>query len=94
MQGGYLQKKTHLIFIEKAQLVVQRFAQHSNDYSDTYALVAKIVSIQLILTYTAKINLKLYTFNIKAAFLNAPLTQEVYVQQISGFPLSDPKKVL
>lgn len=87
-------KKTHPISIEKAQLVAQGFAQRPDDYGDTYAPVAKMVSIRLILAYTAKVNLELYTFDVKAAFLNAPLTQEVYVQQIPGFPLSDPKKVL
>lgn len=42
----------------------------------------------------AKDDLELFTFDVKAAFLNAPLAQEVYICQIPGFPLPDPKMVL
>lgn len=53
-----------------------------------------MVSIWVVLAYVAMANLKLFTFDVKAAFLNVPLTQEVYICQIPGFPLSDPSKVL
>ncbi len=87
-------KKTHPEIIEKARLIAQGFAQRPDDYGDTYAPVAKIVSVRIIFTLAAKEDLELFTFDVKAAFLNAPLSQEVYICQIPGFPLSDPKKVL
>ncbi len=87
-------RKTYPFVIEKAQLVAQGFSQRPDDYGDTYAPVAKMVSIWVVLAYVAMANLKLFTFDVKAAFLNVPLTQEVYICQIPGFPLSDPSKVL
>ncbi len=87
-------KKTFPETIEKARLVAQGFTQRPDDYRDTYAPVAKIVSVRIVFALAAKDDLELFTFNIKAAFLNAPLSQEVYIRQIPGFPLSDPKKVL
>ncbi len=87
-------KKTHPKIMEKARLVAQGFAQRPDDYGDTYAPVAKMVSIRLVLALAAKDDLELFTFNVKAAFLNAPLAQEVYIRQIPGFPLPDPKMVL
>ncbi|SJL05183.1 uncharacterized protein ARMOST_08551 [Armillaria ostoyae] len=87
-------KKTHPKIMEKARLVAQGFAQRPDDYGDMYAPVAKMVSIRLVLTLAAKDDLNLFTFDVKAAFLNAPLAQEVYIRQIPGFPLSDPKMVL
>ncbi|SJL08333.1 uncharacterized protein ARMOST_11696 [Armillaria ostoyae] len=60
----------------KCAIVAQGFSQQPDDYSDMYTLVAKIVSIRLILTYAAKEDLELYTFDVKATFLNAPLSQK------------------
>ncbi len=87
-------KKTHPTVIKKARLVAQGFSQRPDDYGDTYAPVAKMVSIWVLLALAAKEDYELYTFDVKAAFLNAPLSQEVYIWQIPGFPLSDPTKVL
>jgi len=35
----------------------------------------------------------LFSFDIKTAFLNAPLTDDIYVKQIPGYPELDPKTV-
>ncbi|SJL16752.1 uncharacterized protein ARMOST_20281 [Armillaria ostoyae] len=87
-------RKSHPIVLEKAWLVAQGFSQRPDDYGETYAPVAKMVSVRLVLALAAKDDLELYTFDVKAAFLNAPLSQEVYIRQIPGFPLPDPKAVL
>ncbi len=87
-------RKTHPAVIEKARLVVQGFSQCPDDYGDMYTPVAKMVSIHIVLAYSAKEDLELFMFDIKAAFLNTSLAQEVYIKQILGFPLSIPSKVL
>ncbi len=56
-----------------------------------YAPVAKITSIRIVLSYAACEDLELYTFDVRTAFLNAPLHQEVYAKQIPGYPLDNPK---
>lgn len=73
--------------------MAQGFSQHPEDYGMTYAPVAKIMSIRIILAYAAMYDLELFTFDMKTAFLNAPLTQEIYCKQIPGFPDVEPNKV-
>lgn len=65
--------------------------QRLDDYRNTYAPVAKITSIHIVLAFAAHEYLELYTFDIHTAFLNAPLHEEVYVKQILGYPLENPK---
>ncbi len=77
--------------IAKARIVAQGHLQRPDDYGNTYAPVAKITSIRIVLAYAAREDLELYTFNVRTAFLNAPLHQEVFVKQIPGYPLENPK---
>lgn len=79
--------------MEKARLVAQGFSQRLEDYGTTYAPVTKMMSIQIILAYAALHDLDLFTFDVKTAFLNAPLSHEIYCKQIPGFPNPDPKRV-
>ncbi len=77
--------------IPKARIVAQGHLQWPDDYGNTYAPVAKMTSICVILAYTAREDLELYTFDVCTAFLNAPLHEEVYAKQIPGYPLENPK---
>ena len=79
---------------EKAQLVTQGFSQQPEDYGSTYSPVAKMTSIQTILTYANHHNYELMSFDIKTAFLHAKLTLDIYCKQIPGFPEADPHTVL
>ena len=79
---------------EKARLVAQGYSQHPEDYGDTYSPVAKMMSIQIILAFAASHDYELLTFNVKTAFLNALLPDEIYCKQIPEFPEKDPSLVL
>ena len=79
---------------EKACLIAQGFSQRPEDYGSTYAPVAKITSIQTILTYANHHDYELMSFDIKIAFLHTKLTLDIYCKQILGFPEDNPHTVL
>ena len=79
---------------EKARLVAQGFSQRPEDFDDTYAPVAKMSSIRIILAFAAANNLEIMASDVKTAFLHCKLRNKLYCKQIPGHPLDDPKKVL
>ncbi|GJT98079.1 zinc finger, CCHC-type containing protein [Tanacetum coccineum] len=70
----------------KARLVIQGFRQKEGiDYFDTYAPVARITTIRLLLALAAIHNLVIHQMEVKIAFLNGDLDEEVYMKQPEGF---------
>jgi hypothetical protein len=70
----------------KARLVAQGYSQVEGiDYGETYAPVARLESIRILLAYASHFNFKLYQMDMKSAFLNGPLHELVYVKQPPGF---------
>ncbi|GJT21134.1 zinc finger, CCHC-type containing protein [Tanacetum coccineum] len=70
----------------KARLVIQGFKQKSGiDYFDTYALVARISTIRLLIAMASIHNLIIHQMDVKTAFLNEKLEEEVYMNQPQGF---------
>jgi hypothetical protein len=55
------------------------------DFAVTYALVARLESICILLAYATHHDFKLCQMDVKSAFLNGPLQEEVYVDQPPGF---------
>ena len=79
---------------EKARLVAQGFNQRPGQYDDTYAPVAKIPSVRILLAWAAVRDLEIFQFDCKTAFLHAKIQHPIYARQIPGYPLSNPKRVL
>ena len=50
-----------------------------------FSLVVRFASIQLILVIAANLNLELYQMDVKTAFLNRELDEEIYMDQPIGF---------
>ncbi|RVX15286.1 Retrovirus-related Pol polyprotein from transposon TNT 1-94 [Vitis vinifera] len=74
------------IFRHKARLVLKGFAQVAGvDYGDTFAPVARHDTIRLLLTLAGQMGWKVYHLDVKSAFLNGILLEEIYVQQPEGF---------
>ncbi|KAK1684750.1 hypothetical protein QYE76_045598, partial [Lolium multiflorum] len=70
----------------KARLVAQGFSQVEGiDFAETYAPVARLESIRILLAYASHHNFKLQQMDVKSEFLNGPLHEEVYVKQPPGF---------
>ncbi|GJS91287.1 zinc finger, CCHC-type containing protein [Tanacetum coccineum] len=70
----------------KARLVIQGFKQKSGiDYFDTYAPVARISTIRLLIAMASIHSLIIHQMDVKTAFLNGELDEEVYMNQPQGF---------
>nr|GEW24978.1 copia protein [Tanacetum cinerariifolium] len=70
----------------KATLVAQGYNQQEGiDYDETYAPVARVESIRVLLAYACALDFKLFQMDVKSAFLNGFINKEVYVEQPSGF---------
>ncbi|GKB43901.1 retrovirus-related pol polyprotein from transposon TNT 1-94 [Tanacetum coccineum] len=70
----------------KARLVAQGYNQQEGiDYDETCAPVARLESIRILLAYACSLDFKLFQMDIKSAFQNSFINEEVYVAQPSGF---------
>nr|GEW05633.1 zinc finger, CCHC-type [Tanacetum cinerariifolium] len=70
----------------KARLVIQGFKQKFGiDYFDTYAPVARISTIRLLIIMASIHSLIIHQMDVKTAFLNGELEDEVYMNQPLGF---------
>ncbi|RVX02495.1 Retrovirus-related Pol polyprotein from transposon TNT 1-94 [Vitis vinifera] len=72
----------------KARLVAKGFKQREGiDYFDTYAPVARTTSIRILFALASIHNLFVHQMDVKTAFLNGDLNEEVYMEQPEGFVL-------
>ncbi|GJU14257.1 retrovirus-related pol polyprotein from transposon TNT 1-94 [Tanacetum coccineum] len=70
----------------KARLVIKGYRQREGlDYFDTYYPVTRITSIRMILAIAALRNLEIHQMDVKTAFLNGDLEEEIYMNQPKGF---------
>ena len=70
----------------KSRLVAQGYTQVEGiDFDETVAPIARLESTRIILAIAGHLNFKLYQLDVKNAFLNGMLQEEVYVEQPKGF---------
>ncbi|KAD4585600.1 hypothetical protein E3N88_23201 [Mikania micrantha] len=70
----------------KARLVIKGFRQKEGlDYFDTYSHVTRITSIRLMLAKATLRYLEVHKMDVKTAFQNGDLEEEVYMEQPEGF---------
>jgi hypothetical protein len=55
------------------------------DFDETFAPVARLESIQILLAYSTYHDFKLFQMDVKSSFLNGTIKEEVYVEQPLGF---------
>nr|GEW04753.1 retrovirus-related Pol polyprotein from transposon TNT 1-94 [Tanacetum cinerariifolium] len=78
--------ENNIVSRNKARLVAQGYNQQEGiDYDETYALVARLESIRILLAYACALDFKLFQIDVKNAFLNGFINEEVYVAQPPGF---------
>ncbi len=66
----------------KARLVARGFTQTFGvDYNETFAPVAKFVSIRCILATTTIVDMEIHQMDVKTAFFNGDLEEEIYMEQ-------------
>ena len=74
----------------KARLVCKGYAQVEGiDFGETFALVARMESIRLILAYASSKHIKVYQMDVKSTFLNGDLEEEVYMEQPDGLQVQE-----
>ena len=77
----------------KARLVVKGYRQKKGlDYFDTYSPVTRITSIRMLISIAALFNLEINQMDVKTAFLNSDLNEEIYMEQPEGFVVSGQEK--
>jgi len=70
----------------KAHVVAQGFTQIEGvDYDKTFAPVAKLASLHTILAMAMELNWEIHQMDVKVAYLNTDLDEEIYMQPPPGF---------
>jgi hypothetical protein len=59
------------------------------DFEETFAPVARLESIRILLAYVAHQSFKLFQMDVKSAFLNGLIKEEVYVEQPLALGMTD-----
>nr|GEV87558.1 retrovirus-related Pol polyprotein from transposon TNT 1-94 [Tanacetum cinerariifolium] len=76
--GGILKNKAHL--------VARGYRQEKGiDFEESFAPVARLEAMRIFLAYVTQKNMVIYQMDVKTAFLNGNLREEVYVSQPNGF---------
>ncbi|GJV97554.1 retrovirus-related pol polyprotein from transposon TNT 1-94 [Tanacetum coccineum] len=79
-----------IVINNKARLVAQGYRQEEGiDYDETFAHVARLEAIRIFLAYDAYMGFMVYQMDVKSAFLNGKILEEVYVQQPLRFESSE-----
>jgi hypothetical protein len=80
----------------KARLVVKGYAQRQGvDFDEVFAPVARMETVRILLALAAHGGWEVHHMDVKSAFLNGDLAEEVYVQQPAGFSSKErPEAVL
>ncbi|GKG36073.1 retrovirus-related pol polyprotein from transposon TNT 1-94, partial [Tanacetum coccineum] len=79
----------------KARLVAKGYVQEEGiDFEESFAPVARLEEVRIFVAYAAHKSFPIYQMDVKTAFLNSLLKEEVYVAQPEGFVDPDhPEKV-
>jgi hypothetical protein len=69
----------------KSRVVAQGFSQKEGiDYEETFAPIARLEAIRILLAFSVAKGFKLHQMDVKSAFSNGVLEEEVYVRQPPG----------
>ncbi|GKB54524.1 retrovirus-related pol polyprotein from transposon TNT 1-94 [Tanacetum coccineum] len=72
-----------IVIKNKARLVAQGYNQQEGiDYEETFALVARLEAIRIFLAHAAYMGFMVYHMDVKSAFLNGKISEEIYVDDI------------
>jgi hypothetical protein len=71
-------------------MVCKGYAQvEGQDFDENFAPVEILEAIRMFLAYSCHKNFKIYQMDVKSTFLNGDLEEEVYMEKLEGFSLTD-----
>ena len=77
----------------KVRLVTKRYQQNEGlDFFDTYSPVTRITSIRMLIAIAAIHDFEIHQMDVKTAFLNGDLDEEIYMEQPEGFVVKEQEK--
>lgn len=80
---------TVVVVRNKGRLVIKGYAQVKGvGFEETFAPIARLESIRILLAYTSIMRMKSFQMDVKSAFLNGDIGEDVYVTQPKG--IEDP----
>ena len=80
------QDENGIVVRYKGRLVAQGYTHVEGiDFGETYALIARLEAIRILLAYANYNDILLYQMDVKSALLNGEIDEEVYVRQPPGF---------
>jgi hypothetical protein len=75
-----------VVIRNKTQLVAKGYSQvKCLDFDKTFASVTRLESIHILLAYATHHGFKVYQMDVKTVFLNGPIKEEMYVEQLPTF---------
>ncbi|GJR15068.1 retrovirus-related pol polyprotein from transposon TNT 1-94 [Tanacetum coccineum] len=76
----------NIVVQNKTRLVAKGYRQEEGiDFEESFAPVARLEAVRMFIAYAAHKNITIFQMDVKTAFLNGPLKEEVYVSQPEGF---------
>ncbi|GJU57488.1 retrovirus-related pol polyprotein from transposon TNT 1-94 [Tanacetum coccineum] len=76
----------NIVIRNKSRLVAKGYKQEEGiDFEESFALVARLEAVRMFVAFAAHKNITIFQIDVKTAFLNGSLKEEVYVSQPDGF---------
>ncbi|GJS69416.1 retrovirus-related pol polyprotein from transposon TNT 1-94 [Tanacetum coccineum] len=76
----------NIVVRNKTRLVAKGYKQEEGiDFEESFSHVARLEAVRMFIAYAAHKNITIFQMDVKTAFLNGPLKEEVYVSQPEGF---------
>nr|GEW77365.1 retrovirus-related Pol polyprotein from transposon TNT 1-94 [Tanacetum cinerariifolium]GEW79590.1 retrovirus-related Pol polyprotein from transposon TNT 1-94 [Tanacetum cinerariifolium] len=80
----------NIVIQNKSCLVAKGYKQEEGiDFKESFAPVARLEAVRMFVAFVAHKNITIFQMDVKTAFLNGPLKEEVYVSQLDGFVDTD-----
>jgi hypothetical protein len=75
------QDEHRVVIRNKSRFIAKGYSQVEGlDFDETFSPIARLESICMLLAYATHHDFKLYQMDVKSAFLNGPIKEEVYVE--------------
>ncbi|GKB28743.1 retrovirus-related pol polyprotein from transposon TNT 1-94, partial [Tanacetum coccineum] len=76
----------NIVIRNKSRLITKGYKQEEGiDFEESFDLVASLEAVRMFIAFVAHKNITIFQMDVKTAFLNGPLKEEVYVSQLDGF---------